>query len=66
MRIGITGGSSSVDKMIDQAVRSEAEGFFQRDEPFGTRIDQFEIGGLLRRERREIINRHSIFAAGGT
>lgn len=27
MRIGLTGGASSVDKMVDQATRAEAEGF---------------------------------------
>ena len=27
MRIGITGGASSVDKMIDQAAKAEADGF---------------------------------------
>ena len=27
MRIGLTGGGSSVDRMIEQAVRAEADGF---------------------------------------
>ena len=27
MRIGLTGGSSTVDRMIDQAKRAEADGF---------------------------------------
>ena len=27
MRIGLSGGASSVDKMIEQAVRAEADGY---------------------------------------